>query len=111
MAKDWGTTGHRRADASSSRTTIKTWKEFFEVAPKYKGQIVVVKSAGDVMTAPLKALGYSLNSTDPNELERRRASCCGASRPNVLLLDSDHYEDSAAIRRGRAGPDLDGRPR
>jgi spermidine/putrescine transport system substrate-binding protein len=98
MAKDWGTTGIalRRKFVKDEVTT---WKQFFEVAPKYKGQIVVVKSAGDVMTAPLKALGYSLNSVDPTELGKAR-ELLKALAPNVLLLDSDHYEDS--LRSGEA---------
>jgi spermidine/putrescine-binding protein len=98
MAKDWGTTGIalRRKFVKDEVTS---WKQFFEVAPKYKGQIVVVKSAGDVMTAPLKALGYSLNSTDPTELNAARELLKGLA-PNVLLLDSDHYEDS--LRSGEA---------
>jgi|RhiMetdeSRZDD1v2_1073273.scaffolds.fasta_scaffold101700_3 spermidine/putrescine-binding protein len=98
MAKDWGTTGIalRRKFVKDE---IKTWQDFFDVAPKYKGQIVVVKSAGDVMTAPLKALGYSLNSIDPTELGKARELLRGLA-PNVLLLDSDHYEDS--LRSGEA---------
>src|SRR4051812_10061722 len=98
MAKDWGTTGIalRRKFVKDE---ITSWKQFFEVAPKYDGQIVVVKSAGDVMTAPLKALGYSLNTVDPTELEAARKLLQGLA-PNVLLLDSDHYEDS--LRSGEA---------
>jgi spermidine/putrescine-binding protein len=98
MAKDWGTTGIalRRKFVKDE---ITTWKQFFEVAPKYDGQIVVVKSAGDVMTAPLKALGYSLNSVDPKELNEAR-ELLKALAPHVLLLDSDHYEDS--LRSGEA---------
>ena len=80
---------------------IKTWKQFFEVAPKYSGQIVVVESPGDVMTAPLKALGYSLNSVDPTELNAARELLKGLA-PHVLVLDSDHYEDKLAIRRRRS---------
>jgi spermidine/putrescine transport system substrate-binding protein len=98
MAKDWGTTGIA-VRTKFVKDDIKTWKDFFDVAPKYKGQIVVVKSAGDVMTAPLKALGYSLNSTDPTELGAARELLRGLA-PNVLLLDSDHYEDS--LRSGEA---------
>ena len=71
---------------------VKTWKEFFEVAPKYSGRIVVVNSAGDVMTAPLKALGYSLNSVDPTELGEARELLRGLA-PHVLVLDSDTYQD------------------
>jgi spermidine/putrescine transport system substrate-binding protein len=98
MAKDWGTTGIA-VRRKFVKDEIKTWQDFFDVAPKYKGQIVVVKSAGDVMTAPLKALGYSLNSTDPTELGQARELLRGLA-PNVLLLDSDHYEDS--LRSGEA---------
>ena len=98
MAKDWGTTGIA-VRTKFVKDDIKTWKDFFDVAPKYKGQIVVVKSAGDVMTAPLKALGYSLNSTDPTELGEARKLLQGLA-PNVLVLDSDHYEDP--LRSGEA---------
>jgi spermidine/putrescine-binding protein len=70
---------------------IKTWQEFFDLAPKYSGKIVVVNSMGDVLTAPLKALGYSLNSTDPGELEQARALLQGLA-PHVLALDSDTYD-------------------
>jgi spermidine/putrescine-binding protein len=98
MAKDWGTTGIA-VRRKFVKEEITSWKQFFEVAPKYDGQIVVVKSAGDVMTAPLKALGYSLNSVDPTELNAARDLLKGLA-PHVLLLDSDHYEDS--LRSGEA---------
>jgi spermidine/putrescine transport system substrate-binding protein len=44
------------------------------------------------MTAPLKALGYSLNSTDPTELNEARELLRGLA-PHVLVLDSDTYQD------------------
>jgi spermidine/putrescine transport system substrate-binding protein len=98
IAKDWGTTGIalRRKFVKDEVTT---WKQFFDVAPKYDGQIVVVKSAGDVLTAPLKALGYSLNSVDEKELGEAR-ELLRKLAPHVLVLDSDHYEDS--LRSGEA---------
>lgn len=98
IAKDWGTTGIA-VRRKFVKEEITTWKQFFEVAPKYKGQIVVVESAGDVMTAPLKALGYSLNSTDPTELNAAR-ELLKALAPNVLVLNSDTYEDN--LRSGEA---------
>jgi spermidine/putrescine transport system substrate-binding protein len=90
LPKDWGTTGialRRKAVPDE----VNTWKQFFEVAPKYSGRIVVVNSPGDVMTAPLKALGYSLNSTDPNELGEARELLRGLA-PHVLALDSETYD-------------------
>jgi spermidine/putrescine transport system substrate-binding protein len=91
LPKDWGTTG------ISIRTKVvtedvRTWKQFFEVAPKYSGRIIVVDSPGDVFTAPLKALGYSLNSVDPTELGQARELLMGLA-PHVLALNSDTYEE------------------
>jgi spermidine/putrescine transport system substrate-binding protein len=89
LPKDWGTTGIavRTKDVAEE---VKTWKQFFEVAPKYSGRIVVVDSPGDVFVAPLKALGYSLNSVDPKELGEARELLMGLA-PHVLALDSDQY--------------------
>ncbi|HET9522497.1 MAG TPA: spermidine/putrescine ABC transporter substrate-binding protein [Candidatus Limnocylindrales bacterium] len=94
LPKDWGTTG------ISIRTKVvtdevKTWKQFFEVAPKYSGRIVIVDSPGDVFVAPLKALGYSLNSTDPKELGEARELLRGLA-PHVLSLNSDTYDAQLA---------------
>ena len=46
---------------------------------------------GDVMVAPLKANGYSLNSVDPKELEVVRTELLELA-PHVLALNSDTYE-------------------
>jgi spermidine/putrescine-binding protein len=94
LPKDWGTTGIalRTKDVKESVTT---WKDFFEVAPKYSGRIVVVNSPGDVFVAPLKALGYSLNSVDPKELGEAR-ELLRKLAPHVLALDSDTYDAKLA---------------
>jgi spermidine/putrescine transport system substrate-binding protein len=94
LPKDWGTTGIsiRTKDVKEE---VKTWKQFFEVAPKYSGRIVVVDSPGDVFVAPLKSLGYSLNSTDPDELEQARKILMDFA-PHVLALNSDTYDAQLA---------------
>ncbi|HEX2470216.1 MAG TPA: spermidine/putrescine ABC transporter substrate-binding protein [Candidatus Limnocylindrales bacterium] len=101
IPKDWGTTGIgvRKKVVTEE---VKTWKQFFEVAPKYSGRIVMVESAGDVMTAPLKALGYSLNSTDPTELGAARELLRGIA-PHVLALDSNDYADKLATEEAVMG--------
>ncbi len=91
LPKDWGTTG------ISMRTNVvtedvKTWSDFFDIAPKYSGRIVVVDSPGDVFTAPLKALGYSLNSST-RASSRRPAKMLMDFAPHVLALNSDTYEE------------------
>jgi spermidine/putrescine-binding protein len=94
LPKDWGTTGIaiRSKDVTED---VRTWKDFFDLAPKYSGRIVVVNSMGDVFTAPLKALGYSVNTVDPGELGKARDLLIGLA-PHVLALDSDTYDAKLA---------------
>jgi spermidine/putrescine-binding protein len=94
LPKDWGTTGIAIRKKFVTED-VKTWKDFFDIAPKYSGKIVLVNSQGDVLTAPLKALGYSLNSVDPAELEQARELLMGLA-PHVLTLDSNDYGDRLA---------------
>jgi spermidine/putrescine-binding protein len=89
LPKDWGTTGIT-VRSKIVKEEVKTWKQFFEVAPKYTGRIVIVDSPGDVFVAPLKALNYSLNSVDPKELGEARELLMKLA-PHVLALDSDQY--------------------
>lgn len=94
LPKDWGTTGISLR-TKVVKEEVKTWKQFFEVAPKYSGRIVVVDSPGDVFVAPLKSLGYSLNSVDPKELGEAR-EILRAFAPHVLALNSDTYDAQLA---------------
>nr|MDP9467585.1 spermidine/putrescine ABC transporter substrate-binding protein [Chloroflexota bacterium] len=89
LPKDWGTTGIT-VRTKVVKEEVKTWKQFFEVAPKYSGRIVLVDSPGDVFVAPLKALGYSINSKTASELEEARTMLMDLA-PHVLALDSDQY--------------------
>jgi spermidine/putrescine transport system substrate-binding protein len=101
VPKDWGTTGIALRTKVVTEE-VKTWRQFFDIAPKYSGRIVMVDSPGDVFTAPLKALGYSLNTTDPAELEEARQLLLGIA-PHVLTLDSDTYADRLASEEAVMG--------
>jgi spermidine/putrescine transport system substrate-binding protein len=90
MPKDWGTTGIA-VRTKYVKEDVSSWKKFFEVAPNHHGKIVIVDSPGDVFVAPLKALGYSLNSVDPTELSKARDLLLELA-PHVLALDSDQYQ-------------------
>jgi spermidine/putrescine transport system substrate-binding protein len=101
LPKDWGTTGIAlRTKVVTDE--VKTWKQFFEVAPKYSKQIVIVDSPGDVFVAPLKALGFSLNSVDPGELEQARKLLMDLA-PHVLSLNSDTYDAQLASEEAVMG--------
>jgi spermidine/putrescine transport system substrate-binding protein len=101
LPKDWGTTGIALRTKVVTEE-VKTWKQFFEVAPKYSKQIVIVDSPGDVFVAPLKALGFSLNSVDPGELEQARGLLMGLA-PHVLSLNSDTYDAQLASEEAVMG--------
>lgn len=95
VPKDFGTTGilYRSKIVTEPLTS---WREFYDLAVgKYSGKVVLVHSAGDVLVMPLKMLGYSLNSTDPKELEEA-GKLLQDLAPHVLALDSDTYQDKLA---------------
>ena len=101
VPKDWGTTGIA-VRSKVVTEDVSSWAKFFEVAPSYSGRIVLVDSPGDVFTAPLKALGYSLNSVDPKELEEARGLLMDLA-PHVLALDSDQYNTKIATEEAVLG--------
>jgi spermidine/putrescine-binding protein len=73
--------------------------------------VVLVDSLGDVLTMPLKMLGYSLNEVDPAKLAEAKQILTDLA-PHVLALDSDTYQDKLATEEavlclGWTGPLLE----
>ena len=102
LPKDWGTTGIA-VRTKVVTEEVKTWKQFFEVAP----QVLQARSSSSTRratssSAPLKALGYSLNSVDPGELEQARKLLMDLA-PHVLALDSDTYDEQLASEEAVLG--------
>ena len=96
-AQGLGHDRHRAAPQDRQRRRSTSWKEFFEVAPEVLGQDRRRRLRRRRHAAPLKALGYSLNSTDPTELEEARELLHGprAARPRPRLR---HVRGQAADR-------------
>ena len=68
-----------------------SWKDFWTLATtKYSGKTLVVDSPGDVFVAPLRMLGYDVNTNDKNELEQARIQLMKL-RPHLQSIDSDNY--------------------
>ncbi len=64
----WGTLGIAyRKDLVEQPIT--SWMQFFQPAKDLQGKILVVKSSRDVIGMALKALGYSANSENPDEIK------------------------------------------
>ena len=51
---------------------LTSWADLWALAPKYSGKIVFVDFDVDVLGAALKYKGYSVNSTDPDELNQAK---------------------------------------
>lgn len=51
---------------------ITSWADLWDLAPKYKGQIIFYDIASTMIGSALKFLGYSGNSRDPEELKQAR---------------------------------------
>lgn len=67
VPKDYGTTGFGyRSDLVKEE--MKSWEDFYRLAPKYSGRYTVLDSPPEVVGSALKMLGYSYNSLDPKEI-------------------------------------------
>ncbi|MGQ0601329.1 MAG: ABC transporter substrate-binding protein [Anaerolineales bacterium] len=89
VTKDWGTTGiivHPEAVTEP----VTTWADFWALAPKYSGRVVVVEAQDEVLGAALKVLGYSVNDSDPAHLAQAEARLMEL-RPHIGL-SSDYFK-------------------
>ncbi|MGC3873912.1 polyamine ABC transporter substrate-binding protein [Halomonas sp. GXIMD04776] len=53
--------------------TVSSWMDLLRPSEALHGKISMIGDSSDMIGAALKALGYSLNSTDPGELEEAEA--------------------------------------
>jgi len=84
----WGTCGigYRR-----SRTgDVDSWAVLWD--PRFQGRILMVDDARETLGAALKRRGFSLNSTDPDEL-RLAQRLLLEQKPLVKTYDSANYEN------------------
>jgi spermidine/putrescine transport system substrate-binding protein len=100
VAKDWGTTGFTyRTDLVPEAPT--SWREFFDLAPKYSGKITLLDGSPEVVGSTAVMLGYSYNTEDEQELEEARQALLDL-KPHVLAITSNPSELHRLFRTGRA---------
>jgi spermidine/putrescine transport system substrate-binding protein len=88
VAKDWGTTGFMyRTDVVEERPT--SWREFWHLAEKYRGRVVVLDSPGEVLGAALKMRGHSYNDSEPAHLAEARADLLRL-KPTLLAFETNY---------------------
>lgn len=92
----WGTTGLGVDLSVTGEDVPRSWGLVFDadLAAQYglEGNMTLLNDPREVLGAALKYLGYSLNSTDPAELDEAKALVAGAS-DRVAAFDSDQYDE------------------
>ena len=93
----WGTAGiGYRADKISE--PVESWGVLFD--EQYAGQIIMLDDMRETIGTALKYLGYSLNSTDPDELQQAKelliaqkslVKAYTSSQPENFLLSGDAW--------------------
>jgi spermidine/putrescine-binding protein len=89
----WGVAG-LGYDADQVETPPTSLAAIFDPAQaeQYAGKISLLNDSRETIGAALKYLGYSVNSTDPAQLEEAKQVIL-AVKPYILTFDSDTYSD------------------
>lgn len=95
----WGTGGIIYNTAHISEE-IDSWTDLFD--EKYSGKIVMYNSSRDSIAVALKALGYSMNSTNLEELEEAKNLLIN-QKPHVLAYQADEGRDTIVSGDGDIG--------
>jgi spermidine/putrescine transport system permease protein len=88
----WGTTGLAyRGDLI--KEPVESWAVMFD--PRFAGRILVLDDMREAFSMALKQLGYSLNSTNPEEIRQARDLLL-RQRPLVKGYNSSNFEQDLA---------------
>ena len=89
----WGTTGIGYNNETFPNPPD-SWAYLFDpaVASPYAGKISMLNDSREAIGAALKYLGYSLNSTDPAQLEQAKQLLL-QQKPWVSTYDTEQFED------------------
>ena len=88
IPKNWGTTG---IAYRSSKVTedVTTWEQFFDLAgTTYEGKTLIVDHQISSFGSAAVAMGFSLNTIDPTEMEAVEAMLT-ALKPKLFAISSD----------------------
>jgi spermidine/putrescine transport system substrate-binding protein len=95
---DYGKTGYGyRKDLIPERPT--SWHELWSLAKKYSGRTTMLSYDVDIQGSALKYLGYSVNSTNSNELNRMQQALIELKPHLQAILQTDY---SKALVEGTA---------
>lgn len=94
----WGTLGIAyRSDLVSTKMT--SWNDLLKPSKALKGKIAMVRNSVEVLGVALKALGYSSNSTEPDQLQRAQDLLLG-QKPFVAQYDYVGLTEKSSLVTG-----------
>lgn len=97
----WGTLGIAyRKDMIAG--DVSSWMDLFRPPDTVKGKISMISDSHDMIGAALKALGYSLNSGDKQQLKQAEALLMEQS-PHVKTYDYISLDEKSALVSGQVG--------
>nr|WP_298414006.1 spermidine/putrescine ABC transporter substrate-binding protein [uncultured Halomonas sp.] len=80
--------------------TVSSWMDLFRPLEALHGRVSMIHDPRDLIGAALKALGYSLNSTDPKELAEAEA-LLHAQAPAVTTYQYVSFNKNSALVNGQ----------
>lgn len=86
----WGTSGIVINTEKIKPDQIKTWDDLWK--PEFKGQLVMLDDAREVIGIALRAEGHTMNTTDKAALEKAKERL-KALKPNIKAFNSDSPKD------------------
>ncbi len=90
----WGTIGIGYRKSAVGEAGIDSWKALFE-SDQFAGKISLLGDAQNVLGSALKYLGYSFNSTKPEELAKVKDLLI-AQKKNIKVFADDNGQDLLA---------------
>ena len=94
----WGTLGI--AYRQDKLPEITSWKQFFDPPEAARGKIVVIKYTRDTIGMALLALGYSINSENPEELKQAETLLL-QQKPHVKSYSYVALNEKSALVNGK----------
>ncbi|MEW6661922.1 MAG: polyamine ABC transporter substrate-binding protein [Bacillota bacterium] len=85
----WGTTG-LAVNTAKVAEEITSWEELWN--PKYKGKIALLNDSRETLGLVLKTLGYSLNTTNQEELQNAKKKL-HSLLPSIKAFDSENMKN------------------
>ncbi len=87
VATDYGRTaiGYR---TDIIKEPITSYADLFALMPKYSGKVAFLSRSGSTMGMAMKRLGFSINSTDPKEIEEAKKLLISVKKNLLALSDT-----------------------